>query len=118
MKVRDLFAAFLLPAQTNYRSILELIEEATPLSLNFAHLEGIDDVSSIKFDIAIPRLKVIVEYHGIHHFVPGVYGDVRIYQRRDAKKRELCKRNNWTFIEVRSCSLHYCIRVLFKLTIN
>lgn len=53
----------------------------------------------ILFDIAIPELKLIIEYHGRMHYQEVFKSDqVRALQARDAVKIDLCKANNFTLI--------------------
>jgi len=55
----------------------------------------------IRFDIAYPKLKLIIEYHGQHHYHETHFGELQEFKRRDAIKAELCKRHDYTLIIVR-----------------
>jgi len=64
----------------------EVIRHARPSFLQRQHL-----------DIYIPKLKLAIEYQGEQHFKPidlwgGVEG-LKTSQKRDEKKREVCKRH-------------------------
>jgi len=53
------------------------------------------------FDIYIPSLNLIFEYHGYQHYSSHcMFGDVTSRQERDNQKRAACNFLNVTFLEV------------------
>ncbi len=78
-----------------YFAMYEVIHHARPKWLKRQHL-----------DIFIPKLKVAVEYQGLQHDKPvDFFGGEKAFkalQRRDAKKKRLCKKHKVRLIEARS----------------
>ena len=71
--------------------------------LQFLSPEGTDlDVNqSLRYDVAIPRLKICIELQGVQHFRDVLALDqVSIQSHRDSTKRLLCEANGWTLIEI------------------
>jgi len=55
----------------------------------------------LRFDIAIPSLRLIIEYHGGHHYHDTfIFGELKFQEARDSMKRTLCQLNNWTLLEI------------------
>jgi len=85
----------------------EVLEEATPAHLGL--LGDIADQGDIRFDLSVPSLKLVVEYHGPHHYVKLNNEFLSEQQHRDKIKRELCAASGITLIEVcHTPSLGFC----------
>ncbi len=56
-----------------------------------------------RYDVAIPKLKIVIEYHGRQHFEPidffGGAKALKEVKRRDRRKRYLAKKNGFTLLE-------------------
>jgi len=53
------------------------------------------------FDIYIPSLNIIFEYHGYqHYFDHYMFGDVKSQRQHDNDRRITCKYHNITYLEV------------------
>lgn len=61
-----------------------------------------------RYDWVVPKLKLVIECHGIQHYKFQTFGadaekalqDWRESLRRDERKRQIAVDNGWTFIEV------------------
>lgn len=64
------------------------------------------DVAKLRFDVAIPRLRLLFEYHGPQHFPKTsnretIYaGEQEMTSKRDKLKRQLALQNGFTLIEI------------------
>jgi len=95
---------FLIPCST----IPEIVEEATCSTLQFKRAPTVsaDRFARVKFDICLPNLRLAIEYHGKQHFRDTHSFQEQLNQRlSDTAKRELCRYNNFTLIEVRNLLL-------------
>jgi len=53
------------------------------------------------FDIYIPSLNIIFEYHGYHHyFNHKMFGNVEYYKWQDGEKRLACNNQGISYVEV------------------
>lgn len=58
----------------------------------------------MRIDVAIPRLRLLLEYHGRQHFTPTQHrpsifsNEFEIIKLRDKWKKELCEHNNYTLV--------------------
>jgi len=53
------------------------------------------------FDIYVPSLNIIIEYHGYQHYYDHyLFGDVKSLQERDKEKRIACTNHNISYLEV------------------
>jgi len=53
------------------------------------------------FDIYVPSLNIIFEYHGYHHYYNhSFFGDVKSHKELDNEKRFACDYHNITYLEV------------------
>jgi len=53
------------------------------------------------FDIYVPSLNIIFEYHGYqHYYYHHIFGDVKFPKGRDNERRLLCAKQNITYIEI------------------
>jgi len=53
------------------------------------------------FDVYIPSLNIIFEYHGIHHYYDHyMFGDVNSCKQKDKQRRVACIYQNITYLEV------------------
>jgi hypothetical protein len=86
--------ALLLSKVRKLLSRYEVLSQPHPSWLGRQHL-----------DIFVPDLKLAFEYHGAQHYQPVEYfGGERGFeegQKRDARKRDLCKANGVTLVEIK-----------------
>jgi len=53
------------------------------------------------FDVYIPSLNIIIEYHGYQHYYDHyMFGDVKPYKEQDKKRRAACVYHNISYLEV------------------
>jgi len=53
------------------------------------------------FDVCIPSLNMVFEYHGIQHYYDHcMFGDVKSRRERDKQRRATCMYHNLTYLEV------------------
>jgi len=53
------------------------------------------------FDIYLPSLNLIVEYHGLQHYHDTpMYGHAKLRQQRDTERRDYCKSMGTTLVEI------------------
>jgi len=58
-------------------------------------------LAKVRFDIAIPDLRLVIEYNGPHHYSKTyLQVDVATYTAKDEVKRQLCQLNNFTLLVV------------------
>jgi len=74
------------------------VEEASPEGLHFKPVI-VGEHAPIYFDIAIPELKLIVEYHGrLHYQEVFKSAEVKQLKERDTYKAELCRANGFALV--------------------
>jgi len=85
------------------RDVYEHYEE--PYVVYFSHFESTLNFEMSKrkmvFDVAIPSLKLMIEYHGIQHYQDTPhFGPVELYIYADKEKREACEQNGLIYISI------------------
>jgi len=55
----------------------------------------------MSFDIYVPSLHIILEYHGYQHYYDHyMFGDVKVHKERDYERRVACAHHSITYLEV------------------
>jgi len=86
-----------------YKTLQEIFPHGTEILEEF-QLPSISLIQSkylITFDVYIPSLNIILEYHGHHHYYDHyLFGDVKSHKDRDEQRRVACICHNITYLEV------------------
>jgi len=86
-----------------YKTLQEMFPPGTELIEEFK-LPSISFIQSghlMTFDVYLPSLNMILEYHGFHHYYDHyMFGDVQCYKARDEQRRLSCIFHNITYLEV------------------
>lgn len=73
-------------------------------NIEYEFQKKFQDLSRKSFDFFLPKQKILIEYQGEQHYRPLPYfgGEEKFKQqiKRDLEKKEYCKRNNYTLIEI------------------
>jgi len=86
-----------------YKSLHEIFPPGSEILEEF-HLPSMSFVQTgylMTFDIYVPQLKIVFEYHGYHHYHDHyMFGDIRSQNERDKQKRAACICHNINYLEV------------------
>jgi len=86
--------------------LLKILQEIIPPGVNMLEEYHFPSMIFSKgylmiYDICIPSLQIIIEYHGYQHYYDHVmFGDVKTRNERDGERREACKYHNISYLEV------------------
>jgi len=88
--------------------LIDVLEEVSIKTLKWSKIPdqvSKTDLRKLRFDVAIPRLRLLLEYHGVQHFKDKprstIYdGELQPTQQRDKLKKELADLNEYTLVTI------------------
>ncbi len=103
------------PTCNNSKGEIKILELLKKLNINYIsqfsvkksdkYTDKWNYIKNCRFDFYLPKYNIIIEYHGIQHYIfsqffHGTIEEMNKRRKRDNDKKEFCKENNIKYFEI------------------